>query len=616
MPGSWDRLAAPPPDGEPGGHLDLLPWTERYRYFGKEQMRVPGPLREVYESTASELVFMKGAQIGVSEYLVNLALWSADSGRAGRGNVLYVLPHVGDFVQARVNRAIDQSEYLRGRVRPDGNTRDPDRVGLRRIGRGHTYWRTPGSEAGLHTVDADDVIIDELDRMASTVLSMVEHRLDSSRAPQLRIVSTPTYPGRGIELLYLSGDRRRYLIACQRCGTEQPLEWAKNVVVAGDPNERSSRAYLICVQCRDWLQPAIERAWESGEGGRWEAQQPAATYPSYQLSQLYRPHVDLLRIARKLQSSNEDDVQQAWNQHLGLPRAVAGGQLSMEELRRLMTAGRVRDLAGTIGDAPEGGYKGGSAPRSSSSGSAPSIYDQIGPGVEVWGLPPQPEPERAGQALGTVMGVDPGGRTHCWITAQIDGMPTLVGAYEVARFEDVDELMERFGVELCVVDALPEQQAAQDFQDRWRGRVYLCDYRLGHWPAEWTTDRDAETGNRINDPRRRYRVQVDRTAVMDSLVARLRGDHSPAPEGGGAWPSAFGWRQRYAFPADAEGIPGFFDHMQAPVRVQRTNSAGITRAVFDEGSKPDHYFHAGVYALLAEQIAGAAPKRPPLYASR
>ena len=114
-------------------------WSQLRRTFNGIPMEIPGPLRSIYLDLAPRVVVMKGAQVGISEWAINLSLWTADIGHAGRGNALYIMPSgatVGDFVQARVNPAIQESDYLRQRIRPDGSTKDPDKVGLRRVGQG------------------------------------------------------------------------------------------------------------------------------------------------------------------------------------------------------------------------------------------------------------------------------------------------------------------------------------------------------------------------------------------------------------------------------------------------------------------------------------------------
>src|SRR5690606_11569424 len=91
----------------------------------------------------------------------------------------------------------------------------------------------------------------------------------------------------------------------------------------------------------------------------------------------------------------------------------------------------------------------------------------------------------------------------------------LVAALELDAFEQLDEVMRRFGVMACVVDAHPELHAAQQFQRRWAGRVFLADYVRDRMPPQihWGAD---------PDPKRRHRVQVDRTAVMDAVASAVR----------------------------------------------------------------------------------------------
>src|SRR5690606_12008220 len=122
-----------------------------------------------------------------------------------------------------------------------GSTRDPDKVGLRRVGPGYTYWRTAGSRSGLKSVPVDTLILDEYDEMPEGTLALARHRLDSSTAPVVRVLSTPTYPGAGIEPEYLAGDQRRYFLQCLECGTWQPLDWEKNV------EERNGTTLRVCV---------------------------------------------------------------------------------------------------------------------------------------------------------------------------------------------------------------------------------------------------------------------------------------------------------------------------------------------------------------------------------
>lgn len=503
---------------------DLLAWTEAHRRFADAPMRVPAPLCDLYRDDSPYVVVMKGAQMGLSEWAINVALHTADTNRAGRGNSLYLQPggeNVGDFVQARVNPAIEQSSWLISRVRISGSTRDPDKIGLRRIGNGYTYWRTAGSRSGLKSIPIDTLILDEYDEMPEGTLALARHRLDSSTAPLVRILSTPTYPGAGIEPEYRAGDQRQYFLPCSGCAAWQYLEWERNVV----DGER------VCADCGGSLEATVAEAWEHEGVGEWRPTNPEGTHHSYQLSQLYRPNADLRVIAAALASSNETTAREARNQHLGLPYSPSGGQLSLEELRRISIA--------------------------------PFTFAEVA-GIQ-----------------GRWMGVDVGKKLHVWIEHYSErwngnGQRYLVAALEVDDFRELDELMQRFRVETCVIDAHPDLHAARDFQARWPGQVYLADYVHGRLPVRVSHSGDP-------DPQRRYRVQVDRTGIMDAVAAGFR-------------------TGRVLFPSDAASIPGLFAQLQAPVRQLRPDANGNPRAVYDEGTRPDHFYHAAVYAELALTI--------------
>lgn len=503
----------------------LKEWTEAHRTFSGLPMRIPKPLHELYDVRPGTLAVMKGAQMGFSEWAINLCLWAADTGYAERGTSLYVQPggeNVGDFVQARVSPVIDESDYLTSRVQLLSR-KDPDKVGLRRIGPGYTYWRTAGSRAGLKSVPADVLVLDEFENMPEGVLSLASHRLDSSKAPVTIIISTPEFAGGNMETQYLAGDQRRYFLDCPNCDNSQALEWEKNVDI-----ELLTR---VCVNCHESLEHVISAAWE-GQGGEWRATNPDGEHRSYHLSQLYRPTCDIAAIHRGMTSANVSLQQETWNQNLGLPYAPPGNQLSLAELQRI---------------------------------SVPELRLEHVEGVQ-----------------GCYVGVDVGTKLHTVVLwDDVNGllaepMRYVVGAYEFDTFDEVQAVMRRFGAHVAVVDAHPELHYAQAFQFSNPGRVYLCDYINGRTPPLITAHDEP-------DPKRRWRVQVDRTKAIDSVFATVR-------------------EMELRFPADLASVPGFFAQLQAPVRRLKPNPDGNMRAVYEEGSRADHYAHALVYAQLAVHV--------------
>jgi hypothetical protein len=142
-------------------------------------------------------------------------------------------------------------------------------------------------------------------------------------------------------------------------------------------------------------------------------------------------------------------------------------------------------------------------------------------------------------------------------------------------------------VELCVVDAAPELHAAKEFQLRIPGQVYLARYQPGKLPP-------LIRGGEESDPARRWTISADRTALMDALSSALR-------------------EQRLLLPADAASIPGFFAHLRAPVRRVVAPTQGVDRAVYEKGARDDHYFHATLYAVLADHIYRKLVESQPEY---
>jgi len=359
----------------------------------------------------------------ISEWAVSLAFWAADTRAGGRGNVMYVFPtkdQLGDFTRARIDSAIAESPYLQQRVRAaaDDGTRGKatDNVGLKRIGRGHVYFRGSNAENGLVSVDADLVIYDEVDRLKEGTLALGAKRLGSSKLAWQRYLSTPKYPETGIDALWLRSDMRRYHLKCQACNHWQHLQFPENVRKDGQ---------VICASCK---QPLDRLA-----AGEWVPEHPDRELRGYHMTKLLSPRADVHALAKlgyRIQERDETDpsvIQEFWNQDLGLAHAPEGGQLVRAELEACARDYSLTDWR------PRGGW----------------------------------------------MGVDVGAKLHVRINAPSpDGGGKVRAAFigTVREFEDLDALMAQYDVWNCVIDAAPEGHEARKFAKRFPGRVWLCSY--------------------------------------------------------------------------------------------------------------------------------------------
>lgn len=299
-------------------------WALAYRQIrGKPLLDIPavaGILRDPHP----RIVIQKSAQAGISEALVNLGLWAADTQVAGRGHVLYVLPtqsQAEDFVQTRVDTAFHESAYLRSRMQPEPPTirRKPDNLRVKRLGLGYVYFRSSESARQLTSIDADRVILDEYDFMPETAFGLAERRLSSSADGRLIMASTPRHPEAGINAQYLRSDRRRYYLTCRACGLSQPLDWPDNV--------DQDNARVVCRKCRariDVLSP-----------GEWVAEAPGnAAVHGYHLNRLYSPFANIRELIDASDGYSIAATERFQNDDLGLPYVPPGGGVTPDDLDR------------------------------------------------------------------------------------------------------------------------------------------------------------------------------------------------------------------------------------------------------------------------------------------
>ncbi len=368
-------------------------------------MRLIPALRALYEDRHPLIVIQKAAQVFVSEYLINTALWVADTGQGDRGNVLFVMPtqtQMNDFSQARIDRAVADSPYLQGRLMPAPPARHgPVRQSLKKVGLGYIYLRGSDSRRQLTSVDADAVLLDEYDLMADGVLPLAQKRLASSRLGWLRVASTPRLPEAGINALFLQSDQRYYFLRCPACRAEQRLTWDENV----DPK----RGLVVCgfQRCRKPIDLWAPGCWEAAAPGNDRAH-------GYHLNRLYSPLANVAQMVRESEETSPAALQEFQNSVLGETFVPPGGRLTLDVIDRCR-----RDyvmLASSFAD--------------------------------------------------TYMGVDVGTRMHVVIRERISEEPLVTRAVfigEVATLEELLGLAARYHVQAAVIDAQPEQRLAIEF---------------------------------------------------------------------------------------------------------------------------------------------------------
>jgi len=282
-------------------------------------MELPPALETIYSDEHPYIVVQKSAQVGVSEYLINCALWCADTFQGRNGVAFYVMPtqtHCDDFSQARIDRAIAQSPYLQARTQPTPPFKKGlDRMRLKKVGDGYVYLRGADNRRQLSTADADLVVLDEFDFMQEGVLEAARRRLLSSPLAWLRVGSTPRHPEAGINALFLRSDQHYYFLPCPSCGYKQRLTWEENV--------DRERAAVICWRCHESLDLLAR--------GEWVPAKPGNEIRGYHLSRLYFP-AGLKRMIEASQAGTPSEQQEFQNSDLGEVFVPPGGRISWADL--------------------------------------------------------------------------------------------------------------------------------------------------------------------------------------------------------------------------------------------------------------------------------------------
>jgi hypothetical protein len=488
--GGWARSTSAAPSS--ASHQDLLTWSIVNRANLKPGLPfnlLEHPyLKGIYQETAKVVVLYKASQMGASEYAVSYALHAADARMA---TVLYIFPtdtHVSDFSSARIGPAIEASPYLNSIVVEGGGKdgkRGADRVTLKRVRDRFIYLRggqvkTNGQAPQLKSIDADLIVLDEVDEMDPRAPSIAEKRLGHSTIAEQRWISTPTYPGVGIHAKWLESDQREWFVRCEACGERQPMT-IHQVVDAWDELGRPTawHDYVACQKCRRPLNRLAP--------GEWVAAFPDREIAGFHLTKLFGPTTSLKHLVQGLVTTDETKRREAFNQDLGETYTPRGGQI---------TDGTLDDCRRDYGRGPVAGER-------------------------------------------TVMGVDVNKTLNVVIRGPRNaetGERPLRFAGELESFEAVGYLIKQYRVERCVIDALPETRKARELQAdfapsvRKNGMETLLFERgvvwLAYYVVQKTGSKNAEMA--VWDKEKGV-VNIDRTRALDNTFALFYDQQNTLP---------------------------------------------------------------------------------------
>lgn len=525
--------------------LGLYEWTCLQRRLEDRPFSLTNfkPLEALYRDDHPNIVVMKPAQVGVSEWAISHAIWALVEGakywktELSGLNVAYCFPTLTalrDFSKERVSGLKRESAYFR-----DLFEGEFDDLGFKQIGDSYFYLRGAWSVDAMLSFRADVLILDEFDRMDSAAIQLAYKRLRQSPLGRRIQISTPTLPGVGIHKAFMESDQQEWEIWCELCQGYRALEFFRDVRADGETQAvwkfwpvkmlQSAKMVTVC--------PACKREIDRTGRGRFKARNPEVTLVrGYHIPALAFPAINLNSLAI-LSVSNDPTVLTAfYRSDLGLPYEAQGTRITEDMLARLSA-----DLSG--------------------------------------GLLPSVDWRR------TVMGIDVGSVYHYQIASECPGDERVyVRAMGESRsFDELSSIVREYCVRVAVIDALPEIHGTREWVHKWTGRACRAFYGEGVelWRRKGSSETRASRHGMRAAPESDV-IEINRTMAMDAVYAAIA-------EGAEIWPGLIA------------NNPEIRLQMCAPVRVITLDRHGQERASW-EHTQPDHYFHATVLRRIATEI--------------
>lgn len=472
-------------------------------------------LRAIYDDTSPHVVLTKSAQVGGSTYAILRALHACLTGL----NAIYYFPNksdVLDFSKSRITPLLAENTFLSKLMT------DTDTTGLKRIGEAFLYMRGMQSTVSMKSVPCDLIVFDELDETDPSAKAMAKERLSHSDYKRIIELSNPSLPDYGIDESYQKSDQRHWTLKCPSCGqhTAPEREFPRKIgeevkIILPRPD---GSFYLACPHCQAAL---------NIDQGEWVADFPERKIHGYRISQLFSSKVDPGDILREYRETRYPD--RFYNLKIGIPWADLERRLDIMSVLSLCTEAVMPDGADGNG-----------------------TY---------------------------TMGIDTGRQLHVVVLRREDGQNTKrqqvvhLGVYP--EFDDLDALMARYRVQMCVIDGLPEGHATRSFAKRHPGVVFMNffnEHQRGG--ADWKQLEQV--------------VQVHRTEALDASREAVR-------------------RKRLILPRQMPVVAEFAQHMSADAKILDEDEETGAQKYRYIRTGPDHFSLAFTYAWMAASRYMDAP---------
>ena len=450
--------------------------------------QIPSTREEAYRYV---LVLMKCAQVGftVMEMLATIymgikfgpcivGMFLPDMNLAGLKSSERFMPIV---------RSVPDVHNLMTQDAPDGSGRKQGEgnVNRRRIDQALFIFTWTSGRATTESIPMDMLSYDEVQEMTLEQIEKTQERVSASTLRFSLMGSTANWPDSDIDFWYKKGTRHRFHTLCPTCGTSKPLDDYFPDCIRYDKDRDLYRYacpaghWIDDTQRGEWIPefPERDRGVEIGVPMRERRQR----IKSIHFPQFLSPTISADEILTAFQTAS--DMKNFYNRKLGKPYLDPSQvPVTLEHLARCVEAGKAAGI--------------------------------------VWKT----------RARGAFMGIDQMGNFNVHVIKERlpDGRMATIHVeetYSTDPFARSSELMEAYGIAVCVVEINPNYNDAKKFAARHPGRVFICDsfgslkedmILWGDAPKLNATDRRTD-----EEARDRYTLRMDQYKCMQVSMARF-----------------------------------------------------------------------------------------------
>lgn len=450
--------------------------------------QVPSTPDEAYRYI---LVIMKCAQVGFTVMEILAALYlGIKFGPATVGMFLPDMNLAGIKSTERfmpIVRSIPEVHNLMTQDAADGSGTKlgEGNVNKRRLHKALYIFSWTSGRATTESIPMDVLNFDEVQEMTLDQIEKTYERLSASEIRFMLMGSTANWPEADIHHWYLRGDRHKFHTECPECGTRKPLDDYFPQCVKYD-TERDRYRY-VCPNGH-WI--------DDPQRGEWIPENPAACGPverdvekihrklrirSIHFPQFLSPTIAPDEIITAYNSAT--DMKNFFNRKLGRPYLDPSQiPVTLEHLAACVAAGKAAGIQ--------------------------------------WKQ----------RARNCYMGIDQMGNFNVHVIKERmpDGRQAVVHVEETYSddpFGRSSELMELYGVDVCVVEINPNYNDAKKFANRHPGRVFICDSfgTVKEGMIQWGDAPKLDTSDRrtSDEARDRYTLRMDQYKCMQVSMARF-----------------------------------------------------------------------------------------------